>query len=297
MLKDVVEWNLVDWAALFVEDTSSILSAIWARGLKEFIEMAGWLGENASREWAEGLYSQAKTGYEMFWDEARGTYVDHIKDGVQQQPISQVAGALAIVSGLAPQERWARIAETITDPEKLVVRSWTGGESGDYSPEKMQKQFMGIYEADWDTERQIVIGEPFISYLVHDAVVEAGLASKLPELYRRWSQFLKDGYDTIGECWGWGTHVHGWSCTPTKDMIFYTLGVTPAEPGYTVARIAPRLGRLAWVEGKVPTPHGLISVRAEPGHVSINSPVPVIVDLPGQTPRSLPVGMHEVTAP
>ncbi len=32
------------------------------------------------------------------------------------------------------------------------------------------KQMMGIYEADWDTEHQIVIGEPFISYLVHDAV-------------------------------------------------------------------------------------------------------------------------------
>ena len=296
VLKDVVEWNLVDWAALFVEDTSSILTAIWARGLKEFIEMAGWLGENASREWAEGLYSQAKTGYEMFWDEARGTYVDHIKDGVQQKPISQVAGALAIVSGLAPKERWPRIVETITDPATLVVRSWTGGESGEYSIEKMQKQFMGIYEADWDTERQIVIGEPFISYLVHDAVAEAGLADKLPELYRRWSQFLKDGYDTIGECWGWGTHVHGWSSTPTKDMIFYTLGVTPAEPGYAAARVAPRPGSLAWAEGKVPTPHGLISVHAEPGKVTVDSPIPVIVELPGQAPRSLPAGKHVVSA-
>ncbi len=296
VLKDVVEWNLVDWAALFVEDTSSILTAIWARGLKEFSEMAGWLGENASREWAEALYAKAKAGYEMFWDEARGTYIDHIKDGVPQKPISQVAGALAIVSGLAPRERWPRIIETITDPTRLVVRSWTGGETGDYSIEKMQKQFMGIYEADWDVEREIVIGEPFISYLVHDAVAEAGLADKLPALYRRWSQFLVNGYDTIGECWGWGTHVHGWSCTPTKDMIFYTLGVTPAEPGYTVARIAPRLGPLAWAEGKVPTPHGLIHVCAEPGKVSIESPVPVIVDLPGQAPRRLPAGKHVVSA-
>ena len=82
---------------------------------------------------------------------------------------------------------------------------------------------------------------------------------------RRWSQFLADGYDTIGECWGYGTHVHGWSCTPTKDLVFYTLGVTPAEPGYTAARIAPRLGRLAWAKGKVPTPHGLINVEATPG--------------------------------
>lgn len=129
---------------------------------------------------------------------------------------------------------------------------------------------------------------------MHDAVALAGQADRLPELYRRWSQFLVSGYDTIGECWGWGTHVHGWSCTPTKDMIFYTLGVTPAEPGYTVARIAPRLGRLTWAEGVVPTPHGLISVRAEPGKVFVDSPVPVIVDLSGQAPRALPAGRHEV---
>lgn len=84
-----------------------------------------------------------------------------------------------------------------------------------------------------------MIAEPFMSYVVHDAVALAGLAARLPDLYPRWSEFLVDGYDTIGECWGWGTHVHGWSCAPTRDMVFYTLGVTPAEPGYTKVRIAP----------------------------------------------------------
>jgi hypothetical protein len=34
-----------------------------------------------------------------------------------------------------------------------------------------------------------------------------------------------DGYDTFWERWDSGTHVHGWSCTPTRDMIFY--GLTP----------------------------------------------------------------------
>lgn len=100
--------------------------------------------------------------------------------------------------------------------------------------------------------------------------------------------------DEVGECWGWGTHVHGWSYTPTKDMIFYRLGVTPAELGYTVARIAPRLGRLAWAEGKVPTPHGLIHVRAQAGRVLVDSPVPMIVDLPGQASRWLEAGHHEI---
>ena len=139
------------------------------------------------------------------------------------------------------------------------------------------------------------MAEPFMQYVVHDAIALAGHADRLPELYGRWSQFLTGGYDTIGEDWRHGTHVHGWSCTPTKDMIFYTLGVTPAEPGYAAARIAPRLGSLAWAEGKVPTPHGLISVRAEPGMVSVDSPVPMVVDLPA--PATTPASRGEARSP
>lgn len=294
VLKDVVEWDLVDWASLCVEDTSSILTAIWARGLKEFAEMSAWLEEKSSQRWAEGLYEKVKSGYEMFWDESRGTYVDHIKDGVQQKPISQVAGALSIVSGLAPQSRWSQIIDVITDPDRLVVRSWTGGGDGEYSMEKMQKQFMGIYEADWDTENEIVIGEPFISYLVHDAVAQAGKADKLIELYRRWSQFLVGGYDTIGECWGWGTHVHGWSCTPTKDLIFYTLGVTPNKPGYSEARIAPRLGSLDWAKGKVPTPFGIITVEVDQDGITVESPIPFVLNLEGKPEQPFSAGKHEI---
>ena len=297
VLKDVVEWNLVDWSSLYTEDHSAILTAHWARSLREFAEMAAWLGENASQRWAEKLYTKAKSGFDIFWDEARGTYVDHVKDGVQQRAINQLAGALAIVSGLARAQRWPRIINAITDAKKLVVRSWAAGIGNpNATPEEMQarmaQQMQGIYEADWDVENEIVISEPFMSYVVHDAVAQAGMADHLPELYTRWLDFLVDGFDTIGENWGTGTHVHGWSCTPTKDLIFYTLGVTPAEPGYAKARIAPRLGRLAWAKGSVPTPHGLISVEANADSVTIDSPVPIVLDIAGQAPRSFPAGKH-----
>ncbi|HEY0736690.1 MAG TPA: alpha-L-rhamnosidase N-terminal domain-containing protein [Herpetosiphonaceae bacterium] len=294
VLQDVPEWNLVDWSSVYVSDTSALLTALWARGLREFAEMAAWLEERGSQRWAERLYERARHGFEIFWDERRGSYVDHIVGGEQQPEMSQLAGALAIVSGLAPQERWGRIVDTITDASRLVVRSWTGGLDGDYSQEKMEKQFRGIYETDWDAEREIVIAEPFMSYTVHDAVALAGRADRLPDLYPRWSQFLVDGYDTLGECWGWGTHVHGWSSTPTRDMIFYTLGVTPAAPGYTSARIAPRLGRLTSAQGRVPTPHGLISVSVTGDSVTIDSPVPIIVDLEDQPPRALEAGQHQL---
>jgi hypothetical protein len=297
VLQDVVEWNLIDWSSLYSSDCSAIVTASWARGLWEFAEMAAWLGEKASQGWAEGVYARVKAGFEIFWDEGRGVYVDYVKDGVQQRPVNQLAGALAIVSRLAPEERWQSIIETITAADRLVVRSWAQPPHREITPEYMRehttKMMMGGFEPDWDIENEIVIAEPFMSYVVHDAVAQVGLADWLPELYRRWLQFLVDGYDTIGENWGAGTHVHGWSCTPIKDLVFYTLGVTPAEPGYTVARLAPHLGELAWARGSVPTPHGLIHVEVTKGAVTVDSPVPVRLELPGQAPQRLGAGKHK----
>jgi alpha-L-rhamnosidase len=289
-IQDMIEWALIDWSAVSVAGISSIYTAIWARGLREFAEMAGWLGENASRDWAEKLYARAKAGFEMFWDEERGSYIDHIVDGVKCPEMSQLAGALAVVSGLAPQSRWQRIMNRVTDPQRVSIRTWMFDADDPAGFPDMNAP----RRPRWDTQEQVVLAEPFMSYVVHDAVAAAGLAGRLPELCRRWSAFLTSGYDTIGENWRHGTHVHGWSCTPTKDLIFYTLGVTPAEPGYTKARIAPNLGDLAWAEGKVPTPHGLIALRVEAGRITVDSPIPLIVELTGQAPRQLPAGKHEI---
>jgi hypothetical protein len=68
-------------------------------------------------------------------------------------------------------------------------------------------------------------------------------------------------------------------------VIFYALGVAPIESGCTVARVTPRLGGLQWAKGKVPTPHGLIAVHATAEQVTVDLPVPVVVDLEGQVPH------------
>jgi hypothetical protein len=221
------------------------------------------------------LWDRARDGYEDFWDPSRSSYVDHIVGGERQPAMSQAAGAVAIVSGLAPHDRWAGIVDVITDPTRLVIRSWIGGEDGGYDMAKIVEHSLGIYRIDWDVDREVVLAEPFFSYVVHDAVAAAGRGDRLPSLLRRWSVFLHDGFDTFGECWGWGTPVHAWSATPTKDLVWYVLGVTPAEPGYGTVRIAPRPGAIERVAGAVPTPHGLVRVEVEDGRVRVDSPVPV----------------------
>jgi hypothetical protein len=266
-LSDLPEWNLIDWSSVFSNGRSSLTTGLWARGLAEYAEMADWLGNAASAAWARRLWEQARVGCEDFWDAARHSYVDHMVGGEQMPARSQAAGAVAIVSGLAPRERWTGIVDAITDASRLVVRSWVGGDDGGYDMTKIVEQSQGIYRIDWDVDHQIVLAEPFFSYVVHDAVAAAGQADRLQGLLRRWSVFLHDGFDTFGECWGWGTPVHAWSATPTKDLIWYVLGVTPDEPGFATVRVAPRPGAIERVAGAVPTPHGLVRIEVNGGQV------------------------------
>jgi hypothetical protein len=294
-ISDVPEWNLVDWASIFLSGRSSILTALWARGLIEFAELSDAAGNAGSAQWARKLYESAALGFEDFWDPDRSLYVDHILDGQRQSAASQVAQASAIISGLAPKERWSPLVDLMTDQKRLVVRSWVGSETGGYDHERFAEQMTGVQAINWDPEREMVIAEPFFSYAVHDAVARAGRAELLIDLIRRWEEFLVDGYDTFGECWGWGTPVHGWSSTPTRDLVWYVLGITPAEPGYRRVRVAPRLGRLRECAGAVPTPHGLIEVRVAGSEAEIHSPVPAVVVHENGTETELEAGHRRAT--
>lgn len=296
-LSDVPEWNLIDWSSVFSSHRSALSTGLWARGLREYADLCDRLGNTASAAWARAHWERARSGFEDFWDEARGSYVDHIVDGARMPAMSQHTGAVAIVSGLAPADRWDRIVETMTDDARLVVRSWIGGADGGYDLDKQVEQSQGIYRIDWDAEREVVLAQPFFSYVVHDAVAAAGHADRLLDLVRRWSVFLHDGYDTFGECWGWGTPVHAWSATPTKDLVWYVLGVTPAEPGFAEVQVAPRPGNIARVSGAVPTPHGLVRVDVDaPAHAAtVVSPVPVRFVAPNGTTQIAAAGTTRFT--
>lgn len=293
VLADVPEWNLVDWSSIFLTGRSAILTALWVRGLAELADLAEHVGNRGTARWASGLVERARDGFEQFWDADRGTYVDHVLGGMRQAPASQLAGATAIVSGLAPRERWASIVDWITEPRRRVVRSWIG-EDGGYSDEKIFEQLRGIQRIDWDAATECVVAEPFGSYLVHDALAMAGRVDLLVANLTRWRDFLTDGYDTFGECWGWGTPAHGWSSTPTRDLARYVLGVGPAAPGFATARVAPAFGVVDSFSGSVPCRHGLIEVRVVGSHVEVVSPIPVLlVDADGGA-HDLPAGTHRL---
>ncbi len=293
-LDDVPYWNLIDWSSVITEGRGAAITALWCRALREYAEVCIHTGDRDSARWANGLYANAVKGFADFWDAERGLYVDCVVDGRPLSPASQATNAAAIVSGAAPRTRWNGIIDRISDPERLVVRSWLGAAGGGLDTAKWNRVSAGPWEIDWDARTRIVRAEPFFSYVVHDAYALAERTDALLSSVRDWTAFLRDGFDTFGEAWGWGTPCHGWSATPTKDLTRYVLGVTPEVPGFTIARVAPRPGGLRRITGRTPTPHGALALTVEDGLVAVTSPVPVaFIALDGQR-HLLPAGSHRL---
>ena len=278
LLHDVSGWVLIDWASVYSRGCSSALNALWARALEDLAVLAHWCDNAGTARWADQRRAGVAVGFEVFWDARRGVYVDHLLDGQPQRPAAQHGGAAALAAGIVPVDRVPEVVAGLVDRDRLVRHSWVmdpvtvdGGSTG------FVHLVMGYPAPEWDAEAQMVEAEPFFRYVLHDGLARAGRADLVADLCRDWSVFLDAGETTWPECWTGGTRCHGWSSTPTRDLVVHTLGIAPAEPGYGAVRVAPALGGLEWARATVPTPHGPVTVEARAdGTVDIDSPVPVV---------------------
>lgn len=300
LLADVTGWVIVDWSSVSVAGRSSVLNALWARGLRDFAEICDWMGDAGRAAWARDRHKEVSNAFDCFWAPRRGLYVDHVVEGAQRPETSQHAQATAIVAGLAPAARAPRLVEAMLDASSLVHATWSRAHGDARAPREGERGVAGPYlvlgppAPWWDVERQMVRAQPFYRYVVHDALCAAGRVDLIPSLCLDWLELLSRCETSLSETWYGGTTSHAWSATPTRDLSTRTLGVTPAEPGFGVARVAPRLGPLTFARGALPTPAGLLRVDVSEAQVELESPVPVDLDLGDGKLRHLPAGAHRV---
>lgn len=102
------------------------------------------------------------------------------------------------------------------------------------------------------------------------------------------------GWDT------WDSYSHGWSAGVSYMLQAFVLGIRPTQPGFRQFVVEPRPGDLAFVEGAVPTPHGVIKLRwdgdEQTGRGVLEVPVgtTALVRLAGKEARVLGPGTHEI---
>jgi len=300
LVSDVMGWVIIDWSSVSVLGKSSVLNALFARALRDFAEMSEWQEDAGRAAWARDRINRLAVGFELFWDEGRGLYVDHAVAGVARRPVSQHAQAAALSAGLVSSDRIEDVAAAMVDENRLVHAAWQMATGDSRFPAEGEGLLSANYlyagppEPWWDVEKQIVRTQPFFRYVVHDALATIGREDTLVAACRDWEALLERCPTTLSETWYGGTTCHGWSATPTRDLVTRTLGISPAEPGFGRVRVAPRLGDLAWVRGAAPTPSGLVRVDVDPDRVEIESPVSIVLELTPGNERALPAGTHRL---
>jgi alpha-L-rhamnosidase len=277
-LVDVTGWVIIDWSWVPNDGVCGALNGLWGRALLEFAEMASWLGDSGRAAWARAHHERLVAGFERLWDPERQRYSDSFIDGGRREQASQHVQSAALVGGLVPADRVARLVEVLTDDDALVHATFCRPE-GPALPNSETPvgglNFAGGWpEPWWDVGTQVVRAQPFFRYVVHDALVAAGRADLIPAQCRDWAVLLERSAESWSETWFGGTVSHGWSSTPTRDLSTRVLGVMPAVPGFAVATVEPALGDLSWARGSVPTPAGPLSVDVTPERVVVDSPIP-----------------------
>ncbi len=299
LASDVTGWVIIDWSSVSVDGKSSVLNALWARGLSDFAEIAEWLGDGGRARWARDRHAQICDAFTLFWDPERALYVDCAIGAERQRPASQHAQAAPLAAGLVPQSRVKRIVDLLLDESREVHATWSRATGDARAPQPHEHGVGGPYlvlgppKPWWDVEQGLVRAQPFFCYVVHDALAAAGREDEIAAQCRRWEVLLERCATSWSETWYGGTVSHGWGSTPTRDLLVRTLGIGPAEPGFARARIAPRLGPLAWARGAVPTPRGLLRVAVDAAQIEVESPIPFDLDCDGRV-ASHPAGRHVI---
>jgi len=102
---------------------------------------------------------------------------------------------------------------------------------------------------------------PF-SYLLIQALKKTDLYDQAFEIWDRWRGFANQGLTTLPEVEvNPRSDCHAWSAVPLAEFPASILGITPAEPGFAAVKIEPRIGKLKWAKGSMPTAYGAIEVE------------------------------------
>lgn len=165
---------------------------------------------------------------------------------------------------------------------------------------KFPNMFAILYDiADDATKRNIVdsvmendkvdpITTPYMRFYELEALCMMGRQTQvLQEIRNYWGGMLQEDATSFWEKYIPSEHgtehlamygrpygkslCHAWGASPVYLLGRYFLGIQPTQPGYATWEARPHLADLEWMEGRVPTPNGIIHIRMERHYVCIRS--------------------------
>ena len=241
-------WDFCDWSPGFIIDSPlarATTDLYIILGVKKALYLLDQLGDTANADryekWESQLVQAARTN---LYNVKTDSFSDRLQENV-----------MAILSGVAASQKDSIIYQNIIKPGGTA---WIVPHGKDLSNSEVMS--------------------PYYGYFVLSVMGKLGEnQDALNLLQNYWGNMLSRGATTWWEVFdpSWPRDFswvidrmnyislsHGWSSGPTSFLTEHILGVRPNAPGYSDVIIQPNLCNLEWVEGNVPTPHGVIYVRA-----------------------------------
>ncbi len=239
------DWVFIDWAEFKMSKKGEVSfeQLLFCRGLETMTMCAELLGKKEDATKYTALSQELKQKiFTTFWSKEKNAFVHNVENGKQSEQITPYTNMFAVLLNYLDAAKTEDVRKNVLmNPDAL----------------KITTPYMRFYEL----EALCKIGQ-------HAYVTK--------EMKDYWGGMLKEGATSFWEKYApadkgeqhlamygrpYGKSLcHAWGASPIYLFGKYYLGVTPTQSGYSEFNIAPNLGGLAWIDGKVPTPSGNIAV-------------------------------------
>ena len=249
------DWVFVDWAPEPLENSKgpvAVEQMLFARALETMATCAGIVGDPSAATYRRKSQELRSKILPVFYDTERGVVVHAADHALSRLPqVAKYANIFAMLYGYFEGKERERVVNAgVLDPKLMPIDT----------------PYMRFYELEalCAIGRQEQVLDEMRSYW--GGMLEKG-ATTFWELYRP-GETGKDVYEMYGRPFG-RSLCHAWGASPLYLLGRYYLGVRPLSPGYKTYSVSPCLGGLGWMEGRVPTPTGDISVSVRNGRVRV----------------------------
>lgn len=249
------DWIFIDWADKLSKDGEvSFEQLLYARSLETMALCAKLANDtNGAAQYDQQAKALKAKIFELYWNQQKRALVHSRIDDKQTDNVTRYANMFGIFFDYFSPEQKLAVKENVLLNDKVA---------------KITTPYMRFYEL----EALCAMGEqPYV----------------LKEMKNYWGGMLKLGATSFWEEYNpdkKGTEhlemygrpfgkslCHAWGASPIYLLGKYYLGVQPVTAGYQTYTIEPNLGGLAWMEGKVPTANGDISVYCSKKEIRVSS--------------------------
>ncbi|SMC38639.1 alpha-L-rhamnosidase-related protein [Pedobacter africanus] len=249
------DWIFIDWADKLSKDGEvSFEQLLFCRSLETMALCAAMANDTEAAATYKKLAAELKDKlFKLYWNESKQALVHSRINGQPTDNVTRYANMFGIFFDYFTPQQKQGVKQHVLMNDKI---------------NKITTPYMRFYEL----EALCAMGEQ--SYVLKQmkdywgGMLDLGATSF-------WEEYNPDkkGAEHLsmyGRPFG-KSLCHAWGASPIYLLGKYYLGIKPLTAGYETYLVEPALGGLEWMEGKVPTPGGEISLYCSKQEIRVKS--------------------------